>query len=183
MTPAVRKAIRDAYALEMPAIMDARNRGRKRDPYILDWVLIFSPIEWKLWQDIRYYGIPMYPQFPVGYRFVDFGDPYLKIAVEADGAAYHDRATDMDRDEELRKLGWKVFHIPGKKTMVSEYPLLDMCESDPEYCDVAIEWGLMSSVGFIWALDKYYYDKRVSIAVKHAAEVILESHLLIGAFS
>lgn len=180
MTPELRKTIRSVYAAELPSIMEARGRGRKTDPYYLDWVTMFTPIEWLLWQDIRFYGVPLYPQFPVGNRFVDFGDPFLKIAVEADGAAYHDQQSDIARDIELAENGWTVFHVTGKQTHIVEYPLTEMSENDPQYCNVAVDWGCRTSTGFIWAMDKYFYRKRVSDSVRSAAFVILESRLLIG---
>ena len=80
------------------------------------WESIFSPIEEMTWQAIRGFGMcPMFPQYPVGKRFVDFGHPGAKIAIECDGFEFHqDKAKDLVRDKELLKLGWSTFRIPGK---------------------------------------------------------------------
>lgn len=87
------------------------------DPYMADWCRVFSPIEYEVWCSIRYYGLPMHPQYPVGRYFVDFGDPIKKIAVECDGKQWHNPAKDRARDDELADLGWDVYHIEGWRCM------------------------------------------------------------------
>jgi very-short-patch-repair endonuclease len=86
------------------------------DPYVIaDWVMIFTPIEAAIWSDIRSYGLPFWPQFPVGRYVVDFADPVRKIALECDGAAYHDPVKDRARDAALEKMGWTTYRIPGRE--------------------------------------------------------------------
>lgn len=85
------------------------------DPYIIaDWIMLFTPIEQAIWEDIRCYGLPFWPQFPVGRFVVDFADPLRKIALECDGAAYHDADKDRRRDAALEKMGWTTYRIPGR---------------------------------------------------------------------
>lgn len=73
-----------------------------------------TPIEDWLWQDIRTLGLVMYPQYPVGSRFVDFGNPGAKVALECDGAAYHrDAHVDAQRQREIEAHGWTVYRFPG----------------------------------------------------------------------
>lgn len=85
------------------------------DPYIVaDWAILFTPIEAAIWSDIRCYGLPFWPQFPVGRFIADFADPLRKIALECDGAAYHDSKRDRMRDAEFEKMGWTVYRIPGR---------------------------------------------------------------------
>lgn len=54
-------------------------------------------------------------QYAVGRRFADFAYPEAKIAVEADGGAFHSsrRALEADRarNNELALLGWRVIHV------------------------------------------------------------------------
>jgi very-short-patch-repair endonuclease len=85
------------------------------DPYELgEWLTVFTPIEFSIWQDIRCWGLDLWPQLPVGRFFVDFGNPVAKVAIECDGAAYHqDKAKDAARDQELEAMGWTVIRIPG----------------------------------------------------------------------
>lgn len=86
------------------------------DPYMIaDWAMLFTPIEAAIWSDIRAYGLPFWPQFPVGKYIVDFADPVRKIALECDGAAYHDAEKDRKRDEALAKMGWVTYRIPGRE--------------------------------------------------------------------
>lgn len=86
------------------------------DPYtVADWAMLFTPIEAAIWSDIRCYGLPFWPQFPVGRFIVDFADPVRKIAIECDGAAYHDRDKDSRRDALLADMGWKTYRVPGRE--------------------------------------------------------------------
>lgn len=100
--------LRKYYALIEPYLLD----GRRFDPYIIS--VPMTPIEFDVWCEIRYHGIPFYPQYPVGGRFVDFGDPLTQIAIEVDGAAFHTVAGDAKKDAELHAEGWHVLRIKGK---------------------------------------------------------------------
>jgi very-short-patch-repair endonuclease len=81
---------------------------------------MFSPIEHIAWGEIRYLGLVLYPQYPIAELFVDFAAPQQKVVIECDGAAYHDKDQDAERDERLRKRGWTVYRIPGKDFMRHE---------------------------------------------------------------
>ena len=105
------RALRDLYAEKDELI---RERWPYMvDPYPVDWR--FTPIEYAAWQTIRYYGLPLYPQYPVGRFFADFADPVSLIAIECDGAAWHDKAKDALRDAETQKLGWRVYRFTGRQ--------------------------------------------------------------------
>lgn len=95
------------------------------DPYLWrNGMLHMTPIEEWLWTDIRANGAVLYPQYPVGRFFVDFGNPVAKVAVECDGKAFHqDVEKDARRDRELRSMGWAVYRVPG---------WLCRTDSDPE---------------------------------------------------
>lgn len=126
--------IREHYLYLTPLIMEMGNTSRSRwiDPYtnLVDWSGVFSPIELDAWNAIRGIGkCPLYPQYPVGKYFLDFGNPFMKIAIECDGKEYHlDKEKDNRRDYNLKQLGWKIYRIPGSdcRRPVSE-----------EYYDVA----------------------------------------------
>lgn len=113
--------IREHYTWLTPKILEnSRNVAAHAwcSPYtsFIDWPSIFSPIEWDAWQVIRGDGrCPLYPQYPVGKYFVDFGNPFVKVALECDGYEYHlDKEKDNARDYKLSELGWRVYRIPGK---------------------------------------------------------------------
>ncbi len=75
-----------------------------------------SPIELKLYEALRQEGLSPMPQYCVQGYFVDFAFPEVKVAVEADGAAYHQgeqHERDRERDWVLRKHGWKVLRCHG----------------------------------------------------------------------
>ncbi|MEW6606048.1 MAG: DUF559 domain-containing protein [bacterium] len=89
-------------------------------PYsIFDWNLVFTEIESNVWSDIRYWGLPFYPQFPVRKYFIDFADPIWKIGIEVDGKYHKKREQgrkDLKKDEYLRNKGWFIFRISGRWT-------------------------------------------------------------------
>lgn len=109
-TPQRWKIIRDYYALRFDDIA----MGERIDAYELGLDRFLTPIERFVWGDIRELGLPFLMQYPVGRRFVDFGDPVRQIAVEADGAAFHTPESDATKDAELMELGWIVFRIKGR---------------------------------------------------------------------
>ena len=77
--------------------------------------ICLTPIERALWLDIRAESLVLYPQYPVGRFFVDFGNPVLKVAIECDGERWHlDAAKDADRQAQIESLGWSVYRISGK---------------------------------------------------------------------
>lgn len=86
------------------------------DPYAWSSIVNLSPIEDRLWQDIRDIGLVFYPQYPVGRYFVDFGNPKAKVAIECDGKAFHqDKHADQRRQDEIEDLGWTVYRFTGKQ--------------------------------------------------------------------
>lgn len=106
------------YAARHADIMAERSDEWALDPYEWDGkgLLRMTPIEEWLWADLRAEGAVMYPQYPVGGFFVDFGNPVAKVAIECDGAAYHlDKEKDAARDRRLGDLGWMVYRLTGKQ--------------------------------------------------------------------
>lgn len=111
-------ALRKFYGMAKEQIFAAGRNEWGIDPYEVDWVPVFTPIEYGLWHDIRDCNAVFYPQYPVGRFFVDFANPVAKIAIECDGAAYHqDQAKDAARQKEIEALGWRVFRITGRDCM------------------------------------------------------------------
>lgn len=111
--------IREAYKYLTPIILKYGEIKSDRwvDPYfgMPNWVKMFSPIEMQTWMALRSFGkCPLYPQYPVGNYFTDFGNPFIKVAIECDGKMWHtDKEKDRNRDEYFNKLGWVVYRISG----------------------------------------------------------------------
>ena len=108
------QAIRDYYHA---ADRDIRRAGADEwgvSVYEADWIRLFSPIEYALWHDIRNWNAILYPQYPVGRYFVDFGNPIARVAIECDGAKWHqDGQRDAVRQRAIEDLGWSVYRISG----------------------------------------------------------------------
>src|ERR1043165_817359 len=108
--------LRTIYRYHMPEILaaSARHLRGRIEPSFVEWD--FTPIEEIAWQTIRSLGTPLYPQVPVDRFFLDFANPYYKIGLELDGAAFHDFDSDARRDNLLMQQGWRIFRIPGAET-------------------------------------------------------------------
>lgn len=169
------EAFRALYKTMMPEIM---GRGGDRygiDPYIIDWIPQFTPIEYEAWQSIRALGLPLYPQFPVGNVFVDFGDPVKKIALECDGKDWHDASKDLARDKELFKSGWIVFRVTGGECKKPDIELDDFTD-DFELSEAAEKWASSTSDGVISAIGWKFYGKRRHNALEQCFEDSLLTH-------
>ena len=108
--------IRNHYACAWPLIKAGSPKQYAIDAYAWeDAGVVMTPIEAALWHDIRAAGLVMYPQWPIGGVFVDFGNPVAKVAIECDGAAFHDPGRDALRDKALRSFGWRVYRVTGSE--------------------------------------------------------------------
>ncbi|MBX3703970.1 MAG: DUF559 domain-containing protein [Steroidobacteraceae bacterium] len=87
------------------------------DPYESGAFASLTPIEYLLWQDLRgQWRTPVVMQYPVGPYVLDFACPSHRIALEADGKAFHDPERDAWRDSILwREHGWKVYRVSGSE--------------------------------------------------------------------
>lgn len=106
------------------------------DPYAWDHQggVELTPIERALWHDIRAEDLVLYPQYPVGRFFVDFGNPAAKVALECDGAAFHqDKDRDASRQREIEALGWTVHRF------TSHDCLADTRETEDEYGRIHVQ--------------------------------------------
>ena len=110
--------VRSHYEILKRLIYEASSKHPTKwvSPYCeIDWNNLFTPIEDQTWQAIRCYGkTPLYPQYPVGNYFIDFGNPVEMVGIECDGKEWHlDKARDNNRDMDLLKMGWHIYRIPG----------------------------------------------------------------------
>lgn len=155
--------IRDAYATALPEWMDRYQETGEmhNEPYIMDWLRLFTPIEAAVWSDIRGQGLPFYPQLPVLNYFIDFGCPMLKIGIECDGKAWHNNERDRIRDKKLADIGWTIFRIEGHECK-RQY--------DPPYSEYHDEtdifhlnrWFMETSEGVIHSIKARYFDDELS---------------------
>ncbi len=75
-----------------------------------------SPIEAELYEAMCREGLSSIPQFYIRGYYVDFAFPDVRVAVEADGAAFHGpdrRERDRKRDWILLQAGWTVRRFHG----------------------------------------------------------------------
>lgn len=132
------------------------------NPYLYNWHIILTPIEFEAWCSIRSKGrIVLYPQYPVANMFVDFGNPVQKIALELDGKAYHKIEKDKQRDIRLKELGWTVYRISGSEMNSLNYMLeekIDELRYEDEKEEAYRHWLLNTGDGVIEAIKIIHFD-------------------------
>ena len=123
------KQMRERYIIEW-------NGRRRQDPYkFLVGGNGLTPAEDNMWGDIRRNSLEMYPQFPVGKYYLDFANPFYKVAIEVDGK-YHEtpekKEKDRIRDSELKEAGWHIYRVTGGFT----YRQTKRCECGYDDCKI-----------------------------------------------
>ena len=134
----------------------------------------------------------MYPEFPVLSYFVDFGNPFLKIAIEADSEKYHDKEKDMERDRKLSEIGWKTFRVSYKENFTPFKEFGEISEmisngNEDEGFEEKTNWMLNTSDGVVDAIEFFYFmsDEQKSHLMEKfpnyvdLAEQTLKKHRLI----
>jgi very-short-patch-repair endonuclease len=144
------------------------------DPYSLGLHDMMTPIEWDLWKDIRQTNrCKFVPQYPVGRFTLDFADIDNRLAIEADGKAYHDPARDKARDQELfDKHGWRVFRVTGAETrrvlpsptefIANRSELVGTPPSYNEIDEASAAYFMTTSAGVVRAIRDVFIDCAVA---------------------
>ncbi|MFA9439429.1 endonuclease domain-containing protein [Uliginosibacterium sp. sgz301328] len=132
------------------------------DPYQLDWLKMFTPIEESAWASIRSAGLVLYPQYPVGRYFADFASPRKKFILECDGKDFHDADRDAERDRQTAAMGWTVFRVTGAECNRESPEIGDIREliaqGEVEEAETLLShWANRTSDGLIHALNTHYF--------------------------
>lgn len=176
--------IKNHYDVLTPIIIDCGEKygwARWVKPYSrrFNWAEIFSPIEENAWYSIRSFGkVPLYPQFPVDKYYVDFGNPYVRIGIECDGAQYHqNKEKDLVRDKVLWESGWRIYRISGSdcNRVVSEN-YFNINDFDDEEKKLAIlkEFYERNIDGLLLSLHYFYSGKPQYILKTEYEEVLMQ---------
>lgn len=78
-----------------------------------EWQHTLSEVQLKVYNDIKSIGTYLYPLYPIGDYFIDFGNPFKKIGIEL---LYKER----EREERLacieyfKSFGWTVYVLESK---------------------------------------------------------------------
>lgn len=156
------RKLREYYQIELPFMLEhheARPNSFYR-AYPYDWGLLQTPIEQEAWQAIRSLGhIVLYPQFPVERFHLDFAAPHLNIGLELDGKAWHNEAKDLQRDKELKRLGWKIYRITGSEmNKVIPDPFGQEFSTNHEALEAIEDFINNSGEGVIYAIRTIHFD-------------------------
>lgn len=178
------KETKELYEMLLPEWnMEYQATGNMHQyPYIRDWIVEFTPIETSVWTDIRSTYIPFYPQVPACGFFLDFANPFKKIAIECDGKQYHDKDRDAIRDKKLAEDGWIVFRIPGdecNRILPEPWDIEFYDEFNPLTDEHVKTWFRTTSTGVVYAINQVYFRREfTAFAREYSGEVYrtLELH-------
>lgn len=87
-------------------------------PYyeIQQWDKVLDPIAKRIYEDIRYFGIPLYPIFPIsGTSYLHFANPFNKIGIEIKYKNSSQKIIDR-KIKLLESQGWIVYTINSTNT-------------------------------------------------------------------
>lgn len=106
------------------------------DPYYYQSAFMFGwsfyDLEKKAWDTILSSRLCFFPQWselsgyekdPFRHYYLDFANPWLKLAIEIDGKQHNQpkaKKKDIERDKRLRSLGYTVYRIPSSALHVKE---------------------------------------------------------------
>ena len=132
-------------------------------PFACDFM---SPIEYKVWQDIRGYWLKMYPQYPVLNYFLDFWDPINKIWIEVDWKEYHlDKEKDCKRQQEIEKLWWRIYRFNWKWVFTDIYDydedFLSWYKEDSEFIKNRQDYDKNNYINIMQWLNEFYRSDRI----------------------
>jgi very-short-patch-repair endonuclease len=156
-----RAILRQHYMEAMPEIMHQAKQNLSVwavEPYAFNWG--FNKNEQSLWGSIRRNLMVMYPEFPVLGWFVDFGNPFLRIAIEADSKKFHNREKDVERDRKLLQINWKTFRVSYCENVETPFEELGERILDGHEDEASREmkhWLLDTSDGVVDAICFFYF--------------------------
>lgn len=126
-TPVDRKnfIIREEYARRM-AELKAAGRTNISNPSFIGWAYKWTRNAEQAWFCQKSDGISMFPLFPFLHYFLDFADPFKKIAVLVEEAEnpWLDSEALQEQDSLLTLAGWTVYRIPSQVANTYETSLL-----------------------------------------------------------
>jgi very-short-patch-repair endonuclease len=178
-----RKELSKCYELLMPYIL--QRKANYINPYILDWNGYLNANEFTVFCVCRCLGVAFYPQFSVDRFCLDFANPYYKIGIEVDSNTYHTYEKDLKRDIELKKLGWKIYHLTSaeaysnsKQNMEDIYLEYDYL-SEEEYFENKSRYYQTQIEGIIECISYACFGFRIEEGFEDIARLVAYNHLIL----
>jgi very-short-patch-repair endonuclease len=100
-----------------------------------DWYAILNTVQLNLYNDIKLVGLLLYPYYPIGEYFIDFGNPFAKVGIEI---LYKNGGLEnkQDRLNFFKENGWTVYTIDSKNTYETAFELFDRTKQNTETLDL-----------------------------------------------
>jgi len=98
--------------------LEAEKTGVNKLPYyeIQQWDKKLNEVELRIFHDIKYIGVLLYPIFPISEtQYLHFANPFIKVGIEI---VYKNSPKSLIKRklEILRSQGWTVYEIESTKT-------------------------------------------------------------------
>jgi hypothetical protein len=139
---------------------EAIRQGRRTLPYyeIQPWDQVLNEVESRAFEDIRYFGIPLYPVFPIDEdRYLHFANPFQQIGIEI---VYKNSSQSLvtRKVEFLKAEGWTIYTITSKAIYhtIEEFFRIKRKRKD-------IEWENLSNDMQFNFVKKYHKENAVCL--------------------
>jgi len=133
------KEIYDSYLIQPRVIEDQR-----MPVSIAPWDEILNPVEFRIYEDTRYIGLPLHPRFPVyDQTYLHFANPFKKIGIEI--LFKHSSPDIVYRKRRfLEAGGWMIHVVRSQNTYytIEEYFRFKRKQRDMEFEDLTYEQRL-----------------------------------------
>lgn len=90
----------------------------KLPTYLEDWKETMNDIEFKFYSDLKSIGVLLYPYYPVDKIFVDFANPFAKVAVIIQYKKSNENSI-IEKANYLKQNDWTVYIMPSKAVAFS----------------------------------------------------------------
>src|SRR5687767_1350653 len=86
--------------------------------FIENWPSVLNKIQTIVYGEIKSAGIRLYPLYPIGEDFINFGNPFKKIGIEI----YYKTNGFVEKQaklERIKNMGWKVYTFESKHSSIT----------------------------------------------------------------
>lgn len=85
--------------------------------HVEDWNNVLDKSQLEIFREIKSIGVWLFPFYPIGNQFVNFGNPFSKVGIEI---IYNNFKQEKEiKIQEFEKIGWEIHKIPAFNNTLS----------------------------------------------------------------
>ncbi|RZK12933.1 MAG: hypothetical protein EOO46_01205 [Flavobacterium sp.] len=122
---------------------DALDKGQEKLPYyeIAQWDRILNPVELRIFHDIKFIGVPLYPRFPVADNtYLHFANPFKRVGIEIE---FKNSSPQIINRKVLllKSEGWTIFRVDSRNAyhIIEEFFRFKRKSKELEFDDLTDE--------------------------------------------